>query len=209
MKIEGKLARWNDDRGFGFILPTNGGQEIFAHISAFPASGERPKLGELVLFEIEIDQSGKKRAMAISYPPRSKNLRHSHYKPERSYKKWGLVSRLIPAFLVVLAVYGYGNFFDKTNDITIEPTIPSQAQPENNLASFKVQTGDNDAIAEQLIEKVTPVTSSNYQCDGRIYCSQMSSCAEATFFLNNCPGVKMDGGQSNGIPCESQWCTGN
>jgi micrococcal nuclease len=44
-----------------------------------------------------------------------------------------------------------------------------------------------------------------YNCDGRSYCSQMTSCAEATWFLNNCPGVKMDGDR-NGVPCESQWC---
>ena len=45
----------------------------------------------------------------------------------------------------------------------------------------------------------------HYQCDGRIYCSQMASCAEATFFINNCSGTKMDG-DNDGIPCESQWC---
>lgn len=44
-----------------------------------------------------------------------------------------------------------------------------------------------------------------YKCDGRIYCSQMTSCAEATYFLRSCPGVKMDG-DNDGIPCEKQWC---
>lgn len=46
---------------------------------------------------------------------------------------------------------------------------------------------------------------SSFKCDGRTYCSQMTSCAEATFFLKNCPGTKMDG-NNDGIPCESQWC---
>jgi hypothetical protein len=48
-------------------------------------------------------------------------------------------------------------------------------------------------------------STSQYKCDGRIYCSQMTSCEEATFFLKNCPGVKMDG-NNDGIPCEKQWC---
>ena len=43
------------------------------------------------------------------------------------------------------------------------------------------------------------------RCDGRIYCSQMTSCQEATFFLRNCPGTKMDG-NNDGVPCEKQWC---
>jgi hypothetical protein len=46
-----------------------------------------------------------------------------------------------------------------------------------------------------------------YKCDGRVHCSQMTSCAEATYFLRNCPGTKMDG-DNDGIPCEQQWCNG-
>ncbi len=45
-----------------------------------------------------------------------------------------------------------------------------------------------------------------FKCDGRKYCSQMTSCAEANYFLSNCAGVKMDG-DGNGIPCEKQWCS--
>ncbi|WP_342214360.1 excalibur calcium-binding domain-containing protein [Pseudomonas sp. CFBP 8758] len=45
----------------------------------------------------------------------------------------------------------------------------------------------------------------SFNCDGRQYCSQMTSCAEAKAFLKNCPGMKMDGNY-DGIPCETQWC---
>ena len=45
-----------------------------------------------------------------------------------------------------------------------------------------------------------------YECDGRQYCSQMESCEEALFFLENCPNPKMDG-NNDGIPCERQHCT--
>jgi endonuclease YncB( thermonuclease family) len=46
---------------------------------------------------------------------------------------------------------------------------------------------------------------SGRRCDGRRYCSQMSSCEEATWLAKNCPGVKMDG-NNDGVPCEKQWC---
>ncbi len=46
---------------------------------------------------------------------------------------------------------------------------------------------------------------SAFLCDGRTRCSQMRSCAEANYFLANCPGAQMDGDR-NGIPCEAQWC---
>ena len=47
--------------------------------------------------------------------------------------------------------------------------------------------------------------SSGSRCAGRRYCSQMTSCQEAVFFLRHCPGVKMDG-DNDGTPCEKQWC---
>lgn len=51
----------------------------------------------------------------------------------------------------------------------------------------------------------SPSPTSSFSCDGRKYCSQMTSCQEATYFLKNCPGVKMDG-NNDGVPCEQQWC---
>jgi len=45
----------------------------------------------------------------------------------------------------------------------------------------------------------------HFSCDGRKRCSQMTSCEEASFFIENCPGTEMDG-DGDGIPCESQWC---
>jgi hypothetical protein len=44
-----------------------------------------------------------------------------------------------------------------------------------------------------------------FKCDGRTMCPQMTSCAEATYFIQHCPNTKMDG-NSDGIPCERQWC---
>jgi len=57
-------------------------------------------------------------------------------------------------------------------------------------------------IVGSTIEKSLVV---NYTCDGRVWCSEMTSCEEAKFFIRNCPGTKMDG-DGDGIPCERQWC---
>ena len=46
----------------------------------------------------------------------------------------------------------------------------------------------------------------SFVCDGRVLCSQMTSCEEATYFLGHCLGTKMDGDR-DGIPCEDQWCS--
>lgn len=66
---------------------------------------------------------------------------------------------------------------------------------------------DNDMPIHGPVDNTTSKPSGGqFQCDGRIYCSDMTSCAEAKYFLNNCPGVKMDGGKEDGVPCEKQWC---
>jgi len=60
----------------------------------------------------------------------------------------------------------------------------------------------------QPVEVFSPLNApigGSFKCDGRTYCSQMTSCAEATYFLKNCPGTKMDG-NNDGVPCEKQWC---
>lgn len=52
---------------------------------------------------------------------------------------------------------------------------------------------------------VDPKNSVSFECSGKVYCSEMISCAEAKFYLRNCPGTKLDG-DKDGIPCEKQWC---
>ena len=63
------------------------------------------------------------------------------------------------------------------------------------------------AEAEGTISTTDPLKAAteSFKCDARKYCSQMTSCAEAQYFLARCTNVKMDGDR-NGLPCEVQWC---
>ena len=54
-------------------------------------------------------------------------------------------------------------------------------------------------LADKLPAKTAPLPA--FRCEGKAYCSQMTSRAEAEFYLANCPGTKMDG-DHDGIPCE-------
>ena len=73
---------------------------------------------------------------------------------------------------------------------------------------FKSYSSGSAAEAGQkelLSETMRQASTAGFKCDGRTYCSQMTSCAEAKYFLKNCPGVQMDGNH-DGKPCEQQWC---
>jgi hypothetical protein len=59
-----------------------------------------------------------------------------------------------------------------------------------------------------IVNEIAAITSTkpthNFQCKGKVYCSEMTSYDEAVFYLQNCPGTKMDG-DHDGIPCEQQF----
>ena len=67
MRFQGTLTNWNDDRGFGFIKPDGGGQDVFVNIKAFGRVSERPTDGTKLSFEVELGAEGKKRATRVEY----------------------------------------------------------------------------------------------------------------------------------------------
>lgn len=62
----GMLQEWNDERGFGFIVPSAGGSRVFAHVSAFPR-GRRPVAGCEVTYLQVRDERNRARASEVGY----------------------------------------------------------------------------------------------------------------------------------------------
>jgi cold shock CspA family protein len=60
---KGKLVRWIDDKGFGFIKPDNGDNDIFIHISALKGMSRKPIIGDVIHYQIGFDKNGKTRAV--------------------------------------------------------------------------------------------------------------------------------------------------
>lgn len=58
-RIKGKLVRWHDDKGYGFLAPALGGNQIFIHISAFSNRKRRPQVDDVVSFAIAEDKQGR------------------------------------------------------------------------------------------------------------------------------------------------------
>jgi cold shock protein len=63
----GTVKFFNDQKGFGFIQPDNGGPDVFVHVSAVERSGMRGlNEGQKVSFEVETDRrSGKPAAVNL------------------------------------------------------------------------------------------------------------------------------------------------
>lgn len=71
------------------------------------------------------------------------------------------------------------------------PITTSQPSPTNT----STPGGSSDTTG-------TSGSSSGFTCAGKTKCGQMSSCAEAEFYLNTCGVSRLDG-DKDGIPCES------
>lgn len=102
MRFEGFLTSWNDERGFGYIQSTQGGEPIFVHISAWPRGGGRPQPEQAVSFEVELGPKGK-RAHKVQFL----QLRRSRPQSDRAARaQWGTATLFVlPAFvLLYLAV---------------------------------------------------------------------------------------------------------
>ncbi|HET7063759.1 MAG TPA: cold shock domain-containing protein [Rudaea sp.] len=175
MRTHGTLTKWNDDRGFGFIAPAGAGAEIFVHVSAFPRDGRRPNVGEVISFDIETGGDGRKRATGVLRPG-SRSGPHAGQKPAASRAP-------LAATLGLLIVGGLGGYAYRTSTLAQPDHLRQVAQPPS----------DGTAIVDR------------FACDGRTSCAQMTSCEEAVYFLQHCPGVQMDG-DHDGTPCEQQWC---
>ncbi len=119
---------------------------------------------------------------------------------------------LMIIILLILALVSY-KFFqpeNSTSNATID--VPTDSSTDTNSSSIDFDDipptyVDSDSPTTSVIEPVlnTQIAAPSFTCDGRQHCSQMTSCAEATYFSNNCPNTKMDGNH-DGIPCEQQWC---
>ncbi|MCB0100004.1 MAG: cold-shock protein [Caldilineaceae bacterium] len=62
-RIQGTVKWFNNEKGFGFIAPDNGGKDVFVHHSAIVATGYR-SLAEGDRVEFTVEQGAKGPAAA-------------------------------------------------------------------------------------------------------------------------------------------------
>jgi len=77
--------RFNTIKGFGFIIPDDGSEDIFVHQTAIQADGFRSLAdGESVEFTVEEDSNGRKKASKVTGPDGA-NVQGAPFRPENDY----------------------------------------------------------------------------------------------------------------------------
>ncbi|MFW5443559.1 MAG: cold shock domain-containing protein [Methylococcaceae bacterium] len=98
---KGFLKTWKDDRGFGFIKPEDGSDDIFIHISALIDSARRPYRGDTIYYQVEHSDDGKSKAVNA----RIEGVELITSK-EASSKKWIWIVALVLISVAVAAFFG-------------------------------------------------------------------------------------------------------
>jgi uncharacterized membrane protein YsdA (DUF1294 family)/cold shock CspA family protein len=100
MRLVGRISGWNEDKGYGFVVPHNGGGRAFVHIKAFQFGSRRPVDGDLISYSTRKDDRGRTNAMDVRFA----GQRIQPRKPSKP------VPRLVIGTLSLLAVL-LGTFF--------------------------------------------------------------------------------------------------
>lgn len=67
MRQAGRITTWNDDKGFGFLTPVDGGSRVFVHIKAFQAATRRPEERDLISYAVSVDAKGRLSASDVRF----------------------------------------------------------------------------------------------------------------------------------------------
>jgi len=178
MRTQGKITFWKSDKGYGFITPGPGSKQVFVHINSFTDRQLRPQINQLVTFSMSTDKQGRPCAVDVTRDGEQAPIKIARNARFSSIKSVALFLILVG----FLGVFAYSRYQKSQAGLY----VPANASESSRLIS-------------------SPKEPSRFRCDGRTLCSHMTSCAEARYFIQNCPNTKMDG-DGDGVPCESQWC---
>jgi uncharacterized membrane protein YsdA (DUF1294 family)/cold shock CspA family protein len=73
VRLQGKITSWKDDQGYG-VVTQNGADKnktAFVHIKSFSERYRRPKLGDLITYEANLDEKRRFRADDVKFVNRA------------------------------------------------------------------------------------------------------------------------------------------
>ncbi|AFY67099.1 cold shock and DUF1294 domain-containing protein [Geitlerinema sp. PCC 7407] len=137
----GKLTKWNDGRGFGFIRPADGGEEVFLHISELKDATRRPRTDDTIYYYCVADSKGKIRASnAFILGARSKinTASTSSTNTARSSNALKLGSLILQTVLLSLIPVLAAAYYARTTG----NAIPVLLYPGMSLATYVLYADD-------------------------------------------------------------------
>jgi len=172
MTINAKIIKWNADKGFGFIRSESNPRDIFIHYTAFGRIPRRPMVGDVVVIDELSEADGKIKAVRARIQGVTPLANGN-----RGLSTYRRTRRKVGNIVLVIAVIA---------GIVVWLT-------------GRIGNHDHSSVIPVLIPQAS---SEHFTCAGKRHCGEMTSKAEAQFYLKNCPHEAMDG---DGNACEQQF----
>lgn len=138
MRYQGKIKQWDDEKGYGFILPNDGSRQVFLHIKSFTrrhaptrkGAGNQRRLipGDLVTYVLGKDAQGRPFANEV-------RLVGEEVRAENG-SGWALTGTLLLAFGLFLA---YASFSGALSTLMVKYYLAA------SLLTFVVYALDKSA----------------------------------------------------------------
>ncbi len=165
----GKLIRWFNHKGYGFIKPETG-EDIFIHISALKSGSGKPRIGDIIRFEISIDDNGKRRAINVKIEGSENNLKvtpfnkgrkttdtsHNKKRLNRYSAKAKKPSKILKSALVfIIAILGFSlNSFQQSDVDFIHPTEKLELKAGDTLyRAYKNKQSDVQVAGTGIVSR--------------------------------------------------------
>jgi len=143
LREKGKIVNWNDEKGYGFILPNNSQKNIFVHIKSFTDRNVRPEKNQVVTYTIQDNGNGKKSAINVSRasdnPLRSKtNINKKRFKKETledTPSNHLSIVVIISLLLALFAFYKYIFYIPELEPSNYNSSIPYEEVKPSDTSS--------------------------------------------------------------------------
>ncbi|MDD2725297.1 MAG: DUF3465 domain-containing protein [Methylovulum sp.] len=150
--ISGKLKRWNDEKGFGFVQSENQKNDIFIHISAFKNMPRRPIVGDVIYYQIHVGDDGKTKAInarieGVAFVKTKKSPRKMQNKKQN---QWVIILFALVIFVALGSIF-YSNL-----------KLYVHTEPSNTTELAASKNSSHDLILKNVFEHRT----SNVQVEG-------------------------------------------
>lgn len=157
MRLAGRISGWNEDKGYGFVVPHDGGARAFVHVKKFQFGSRRPVDGDLISYTTFKDDRGRLNATDIRFAGQKIEERKPATRMPRmaigiffllaavAGAAFGLLPVIIPSGYVLLSCLSYLMYtFDK-----MAAGKGKQRTPEANLHFVDLLGGWPGALIAQ------------------------------------------------------------
>lgn len=194
-RTTGKLVRWLDNKGFGFIKPEQGGSDIFIHISALKGMSRKPVVGDIIDFEISTDTSGRTRAvnakiedveLVLTLEP----IRKKHQTAragtvkKRAYRKQtqakNTYKSLKSVLILIVVIFGVALASFQKRNIDFTPTI--------EVPAFSVRKDNNQPLKRAYANRQSDVQVAGFGIVTRILSDDTTGNQHQRFILRLASG---------------------